>query len=152
MKRSYIVLEWGLIVWSVTTGATLWTLALLGKISSWLPRCWYPVSFVLQLVHDAVTSEDGVYKSPLVHAHGILNGLLHGGAGLAWIYTDSAEFRAGPGWTAWFCLILFLGGIYGLAARENARKPDFGRTNIIAVQGAKLGDYAVERFAAAFGG
>ena len=152
MKRSYIALEWGLIVWSVATGAVLWTLALLGKISSWLPRCWLPVSFVLGVVHDAVTSEDGAYKSPLVHAHGTLNPLLHGGAGLAWIYTDSAEFRAGPGWTAWFCLIL-LGGIFGpLGALGNARKPDLARAGIIAVQGAKLGDYAVERFAAAFGG
>ena len=110
------------------------------------------LSRVLSLVHDAVTSVDGAYKSPLVHAHAILNGLLHGGAGLAWIYTDSAEFRAGPGWTAWFCLIL-LGGIFGpLGALGNARKPDLARAGIIAVQGAKLGDYAVGRFAAAFGG
>ena len=95
MKRSYIALEWGLIVWSVATGATLWTLALLGKISSWLPRCWYPVSFVLQVVHDAVTSEDGAYKSPLVYAHLTLNGLIHGGAGLAWIYPRRVPRGAG---------------------------------------------------------
>ena len=139
-------------MWSVAVSAVLWTLALLGKISSWLPRCWYPVSFVLSYVHDAVTSEDGAYKSPLVHAHFILNGLLHGGAGLAWIYTDSAEFRAGPGWTAWFCFILFFGGIFGLLALQNVREPDLIRTFITAAQGAKLGDFAIERFAAAFGG
>ena len=140
-------------MFSVGTSAVLWTLALLGKNSSWLPRCAWPVSFALLLVHDAVTSEDGAYKSPLFHAHYILLNLVHGGAGLAWISTASAEFRAGSGWTALFCFILFLGGIFGpLVALANARKPDGTRALIIAVQGKKIGDYAVGRFAAAFGG
>ena len=131
----------------------LWTLALLGKISSWLPRCAWPVSLALQYVHHAVTSEDGAYISPLVHAHLILGNLVHGGAGLAWISTASAEFRGGSGWTALFCFILFLGVIVGpLLALGNARKPDGPRAAIISVQGKKIGDYAVGRFAAAFGG
>ena len=140
-------------MFSVGTSAVLWTLALLGKISSWLPRCEWPVSFALWVVHEAVTSEDGAYISPLVHAHLILLNLVHGGAGLAWISTASAEFRAGSGWTALFCFILFLGVILGpLSALGNAHKPDLVRSAIIAVKGKKIGDYAVGRFAAAFGG
>ena len=153
VKGSFIVLQWALIVSSVGTTAVLWTLALLGKNSSWLPRCAWPVTSSLLFVHDAVTSEDGAYISPLAHAHLILLNLVHGGAGLAWISTASAEFRAGSGWTAFFCFILFLGVIFGaLRALANARKPDGTRAAIIAVQGKKIGDHAVGRFAAAFGG
>ena len=152
VKSSYIVLEWALFVFGVAVSAVLWTLALLGKISSWLPRCWWPVTGALYFVHEAVTIEDGAYISPLVHAHGIVGCWIHGGAGLAWIYTASAEFRAGSGWTAWFCFLLFFGGFFGLRALGNVRKPDRGRASIIATEGTKLGDYAVARFAAAFGG
>ena len=151
VKDGFSYLVYTILGMSFSLLAVTWMLALTGESGGWEPRWGTTISFLLVCVHYGITAEEGAYISTLWFAHVSLVFLLNGIFGLVWWASKPVDYRDDIGWPGFFCVYLVVGVSYTFAGTYTM-KPDFVRCNIIAYYGDKLGEFAIERVVAAFGG